>query len=86
MQLLTLILLVVPAVYACGDNAYRCKNNDVTVDTDWDTTKSICNSLGESTCWCYNAAENYCDPFGDNIQNFKKKCEAWGDNWYWDEC
>jgi hypothetical protein len=46
----------------------------------------ICSDLGESTCLCYSEAGKYCDPYGENIQNFKDLCEAWGDNWYWEEC
>lgn len=35
MQFLTILLLAAPAVYACGDNSYRCKSPDATVDQMW---------------------------------------------------
>lgn len=34
-QFLTILLLAAPAVYACGDNSYRCKIPDATVDQMW---------------------------------------------------
>ncbi|EXM13935.1 hypothetical protein RAB80_014004 [Fusarium oxysporum f. sp. vasinfectum] len=86
MNFLKALLLAVPAVYACGDNAYRCKNPDKTVSEMYRVTKNICDELKEDTCWCYHWAEDYCDPFGDNIKKFKQKCEDYGENWYWSEC
>ncbi|KAF4333973.1 hypothetical protein FBEOM_12209 [Fusarium beomiforme] len=86
MHFLKALLLGVPAVYACGDNSYRCKNPDKTVSEMYKVTKNICDELNEDTCWCYHWAEDYCDPFGDNIKKFKQKCEDYGENWYWSEC
>jgi hypothetical protein len=45
MHFLTLLLLAAPAAYACSDNAYRCKNPDVSEDEMWKVTHSICNDL-----------------------------------------
>jgi hypothetical protein len=86
MHLLTFILLAAPAAYACGDNAYRCKNPDVSVEKMWKVTHSICNNLKEDDCYCSHWAEYYCDPTGDNIQKFKDQCEEKGEKWYWVEC
>lgn len=86
MKFLPEILLLASAVYACGDNAYRCKNPDASVSEDWEVTNKICTQLGEDTCYCSHWAEYYCDPFGDNIAKFKQMCEAHAENWYWTEC
>jgi hypothetical protein len=76
----------ISAVSACGGGAYRCKHRDGTVAGDSKATKAICDSLGVETCWCYRWAEDYCDPYGDNIQLFQQQCVERGDNWYWVEC
>ncbi|CAJ0555434.1 Ff.00g054990.m01.CDS01 [Fusarium sp. VM40] len=80
MHFLKAPLLAVPAVYACGDNSYRCKNPDKSIQDTYKVTMEICNGR------CSHWAEDYCDPFGDNIQKFKEKCENQGENWYWVEC
>lgn len=74
------------SVIACGDNAYRCKNPDKSVQEHWTVTKNIADQLREDTCYCYHWAEYYADPYGDNIQKFKSLCEDRGENWYWTEC
>ena len=86
MQFLTILLLAAPAVYACGDNSYRCKSPDATVDQMWQVTHRICDNLAEEDCYCSHWAEYYCDPYGDNIQKFKSQCEEEGEGWYWAEC
>jgi len=80
------LLLSAATAYACGDNAYRCKNPDKSVDEMWKVTHKICNDIKEDDCYCSHWAEYYCDPFGDNIKKFKEQCENEGDNWYWNEC
>ncbi|KAK4151241.1 hypothetical protein C8A00DRAFT_36140 [Chaetomidium leptoderma] len=86
MKFLAALLVGASVAYACGDNAYRCKNPDADVGEMYEVTKKICDQLGEDTCWCYHLAEDYCDPSGDNIQKFKDMCENHGGNWYWSEC
>ncbi|KAH6970267.1 hypothetical protein HG530_011741 [Fusarium avenaceum] len=61
-------------------------NPDKTIQEMHEVTKQICNDLGEDDCYCSHWAEYSCDPFGDNIQKFKEKCEKQGENWYWNEC
>ncbi|TGO31403.1 hypothetical protein BHYA_0987g00010 [Botrytis hyacinthi] len=67
------LLLAATTAYACGDNAYRCKNPDKSVDEMWQVTHKICNNLREDDCYCSHWAEYYCDPFGDNIGKFKQQ-------------
>ena len=85
MKSLVLLFPLFALTLACGDNAYRCKNPDKSVDDMWVMTKSICNELNEDICWCYYWAEYYCDPSGDNINKFKEMCDSHS-NWYWTEC
>ncbi|CAD6441808.1 2b5ef486-8f2c-4841-ade2-4051bedebba8 [Sclerotinia trifoliorum] len=80
------LLLSATTAYACGGNAYRCKNPDKSVDEMWAVTRKICNNLKEDDCYCYHWAEYYCDPYGDNIEKFKHACVNEGDDWYWTEC
>lgn len=86
MHFLKALFLAVPAAYACGDNSYSCKNLNKDIQEMYKVTIEICNGLGEDTCWCSYWAEDYCGPFGDNIQKFKEKCENQGENWYWVRC
>ena len=86
MRFLSALLLSVSAVYACGENAYRCKNPNVSVNEMWVVTHRICDKLGEDDCYCSHWAEYYCDPSGYNIQKFKDECLAQGEDWYWSEC
>ncbi|KAI8664695.1 hypothetical protein NCS56_00903200 [Fusarium sp. Ph1] len=72
---LTTLLLDAPIVHACGNNAYRCKNPDASIEEMWRVTHQICNDLGEDDCYCYHWAEYFCDPSGDNIDKFKQKCQ-----------
>jgi hypothetical protein len=85
LRFLPVFLLYASVAYASGDNAYRCKNPDNTVDEDWKATEAICDKLGADDCYCSHWAEYYCDPYGDNIDKFKKECEAKGGNWYWSD-
>jgi hypothetical protein len=86
MQFLTIFLFVAPAVYACGDSSYRCKNPGVSANKEWQVTHRICNDLKEDTCFCSKWSQDYCDTIGDNIQKFKSQCEAEGESWYWSGC
>ncbi|TGO81895.1 hypothetical protein BPOR_0980g00010 [Botrytis porri] len=73
-------LLAATTAYACGDNAYRCKNPDKSVDEMWQVTHKICNNLQEDDCYCSHWAEYYCDPYGGNVEKFKQQCEDEGEN------
>lgn len=86
MKFLATLLLGASVAYACGDNAFRCKNPDKSVSEMYKVTKDICDNLGEDDCYCSHWAEYYCDPYGDNIAKFKTQCENQGENWYWSEC
>ncbi|KAK4031756.1 hypothetical protein C8A01DRAFT_21075 [Parachaetomium inaequale] len=88
MRLLPALLLSASVVYACSDEAYRCKNPSGSTSEDWEVTQTICNNLETGTCYCWGAAEDYCD-FVDGsskIRDFQKQCESWGENWYWTQC
>ncbi|KAF7888575.1 uncharacterized protein EAF02_003116 [Botrytis sinoallii] len=80
------LLIAATTAYACGDNAYRCKNPKKIIAEEWKATHEICNNLREDDCYCSHWAEYYCDPYGGNIQKFKDQCEAKGSDWYWSEC
>jgi hypothetical protein len=86
MQFLTILLFVAPAVYARGDNTYKCKNPNASASKQSEVTTSICNNLKGDQCFCSHEAEYYCDTLGDNIEKFKSQCEAEGESWYWTEC
>lgn len=87
MRFQPMILLCAASVAsACGDNGYRCKNPDASVNDDYIATKYICNKLQEDTCYCSHYAEDYCDPSDSNIAKFKELCNDEGPNWYWTNC
>jgi hypothetical protein len=86
MKFVPLLLCWASIVSACGDNAYRCKNPDVSTEEMWKVTKHICDDLNEETCFCVHWVEYYCDPQGDNIQKFKYACQNHAENWFWNEC
>jgi len=79
-KFVSLLLCCASIVFACGDNAYRCKNSDVSTGEMWKVTKDICDDLKEETCYCFHWAEYYCEPQGDNIQKFKDACENRAEN------
>ena len=86
MRLLKILMVAAPAVYACGDDAYRCNSRDASASEIQQATRSICDSLGEDMCYCSVYAEDFCDPGGDNIQKFKASCEEYGKGWSATEC
>jgi hypothetical protein len=85
MKFLTACLVFIGVASACGDNAYRCVNPDGFVTDDWAKTKACCNKIAEEYCYCSHRAEEYCDPFGSNIQKFKDCCESYK-GFEWREC
>lgn len=85
MKVFCTLLLYVAIASACGDNAYRCINPEGSISQDWAKTNYCCNQLAEDTCYCSHRAETYCDPYGPNIDRFKKCCESFTD-FSWREC
>jgi len=86
MHLLKIVALIAPAVYACSDNGYRCKNDDVDADTSFQTTESYCDKSGGELCYCSRADEDYCDLLAQDVEYFQTKCEDYGSGWYSDKC
>jgi hypothetical protein len=86
MKMLILLSLFTSVAMSCGDNAYRCVNPDGSVANDWHTTQLCMDSVGFSdTCWCSHRAEDYADPSGNDIQDFKDCCDSYL-NFAWREC
>ena len=75
MKTLMLLSLFVNVASGCGSNAYRCVNEGGSVGDDWVVTRACMKKIGfDSTCYCSHMAETYADPFGSDINDFKKCC------------
>jgi hypothetical protein len=79
-------MLIAPAVYACSDNGLRCKNYDVDADTNFQTTESVCDSLGGELCHCSRTDEDNCDIPDEDVENFQGGCKAYGEGWDFEQC
>ena len=85
MKNLLLLSLFVNVASACGNNAYRCIKDGGTVDMDWKITVQCMNKIGfAETCTCIHRLEVYFDPYGLDINAFKKCCADFG--YYAREC
>ncbi|KAK4446751.1 hypothetical protein QBC34DRAFT_382824 [Podospora aff. communis PSN243] len=83
--LLTTLLFSATLTSACGDNAYRCVTKDGSVSQDWELSKKCAKNVGANDdCWCSHWAEYYIDPWGKQIDEFKKCCED--HDAHWREC
>ena len=70
----------------CGNNAYRCVNGRGSVEDDWKVTRECIEKVGfDSTCFCSHMWETYADPYGSDINEFKKCCAGY-DGYYAREC
>jgi hypothetical protein len=86
MRYIPVFLLCASVAYACGDDAYRCVNVEDSVQKDYKVTKTICDQLAGSACYCARRAEYYCETEVDNIEKFKQLCKNHGTGWGWRSC
>lgn len=78
MKAIIVALAFAASAIACGDNAYRCKNPQGTIEDDWKFTQDCMQRVGfEDTCWCYHRAQTYADPGSQaKIEAFQKCCNS----------